>query len=127
MADDQGENQGAKSFRAFFQNTSHRLLIGVSGFFWVLSFGVIWYSIGNREATIVLHYNVYFGIDILGGWWQAYFIPFSGIGIWIVHIFLAFSFFQSARRILCQIALSSLLFLEGMVLVASLAIGLINY
>lgn len=127
MTDDQGENQRTRSLRAFFQNTSHRLLIGISGFFLILSFGVIWYSIGNREATIVLHYNVYFGIDILGGWWQAYFIPSSGAGIWIVHIFLAFSFFQSGKRILSQVALSSLLFLEGMVLVASLAIGLVNY
>lgn len=127
MGDEQGENQGIASFQAFFRNTSHWLSMSVSGLFALFSFGIIWYSIGNREATIVLHYNVYFGIDVLGEWWQAYFIPLSGVGIWAVHIFLAFTFFQSGKHTLSQIALSSLLFLEGMVLVASVAIGLVNY
>ena len=127
MADEQGKTQETGSFRVFFRDTSRLLLIGISFIFLILSFGVIWYSIGSREAVIVLHYNVYFGIDVLGEWWQAYFIPLSGIGIWAVHILLAFRFFQVGKKFLSQIALSSLLLLEGMVLVASVAIGLVNY
>lgn len=127
MGDEPEKNQATTPSQAFLQNTSHRFSMGVSGLLALLSFAVLWQSIGSRDAVIVLHYNVYFGIDILGEWWQAYFISFTGAGIWAVHVFLAFRFFCLGKLALCRMALFSLLFLEGMVLIASIAIGLINY
>jgi hypothetical protein len=80
-----------------------------------------------RETLIVLHYNVYFGIDALGLWWQAFFIPLAGVGIWLVQILLAFRFFQVGEYALSRIALLSLFFLESMVLIVSTTISLVNY
>lgn len=111
----------------FFQEKTHWWLAGISAIFWLLSFGVISYGIGKREAAIVLHYNVYFGIDVLGEWWQAYFIPLAGLGMWMVHILLSWRFFQTGGYALSRVSLFSLFFLESMVLIASVAIGLVNY
>ncbi len=127
MTEKQGDNRVMGSLRMFFRDTSHWVFMGISGFLLILSFFVIWYGIGNREAAIVLHYNVYFGVDVIGEWWQAYFIPLLGTGIWMIHLILAFRFFQIGKRDVCQITFFSLLFLEGMILVASFALGLVNY
>ena len=127
MVDEQEENREIRSARTFFQDREHWFLMGISGLLPLLSFGVLWYSIGNREATIVLHYNVYFGIDILGEWWQAYLIPFVGVGIWCLHVLLAVRFFSVGNRALCKITLATLFFLEGMIFVASIAVSLVNY
>lgn len=98
-----------------------------TGLLWLLSFAVIWYGIGQRETAIVLHYNVYFGIDALGSWWQAFFIPLSGLLIWLVHILLAWRFFQTGEYALSRIALLSLFFLESMILIVSITVSLVNY
>jgi hypothetical protein len=123
----QSDDAAAPLVGMFFRNTMHRLLLTVSGLFLVFSFGIIWYDIGSRDALIVLHYNVYFGIDALGEWWQAYGIPLIGLGIWMVHVILALRFFRAGKLALCEVMLASLFFLEGMVCMASLALSIINY
>lgn len=111
----------------FFREKKHRLVFIATALLWVLSFAVIWKSVGMRETLIVLHYNVYFGIDALGLWWQAFFIPFAGMGIWVVQILLSFRFFQAGEYALSRIALLVLFFLESMVLIASMTVWLANY
>ncbi len=111
----------------FFRGRKRQSVFVATGLLWALSFAVIWYGIGQRETAIVLHYNVYFGIDALGSWWQAFFIPLSGLLIWLVHILLAWRFFQTGEYALSRIALLSLFFLESMVLVVSSTIILVNY
>lgn len=113
--------------RKFFQERVQRWLIGATAVFWLLSFVSIWYGIGRRDAAIVLHYNVYFGIDILGSWWQAYYIPCVGLGMWVAHIILSLRFFLVKEYHLSRVSLYSLFFLETMILVASVAIALVNY
>lgn len=112
---------------SFFRRKEHWLVFVVTALLWILSLAVIWYAIGKRETVIVLHYNVYFGIDALGLWWQAFFIPLSGIGIWLVHILLSWRCFRGGEYALSRIALLSLFFLESMVLIVSLTVSLVNY
>lgn len=111
----------------FFRSRKHRLVFFATALVWIFSFAIIWYGIGRRETAIVLHYNAYFGIDALGLWWQAFFIPLAGAGVWLVHILLSWRLFRKGELSLSRIALLSLFFLESMVLVASLTISLANY
>ncbi len=113
--------------RKFFQEKAQWLLVSVPAFIWLCSFGVISYGIGKRDAAIILHYNVYFGIDVLGIWWQAYFIPIAGFLMWLVHILLSLRLFQTGHHDLSRIALFTLIFLESMILVTAVAIILVNY
>lgn len=113
--------------QGFFRGKKHRLIFITTALLWLSSFVIIGYGIGKRETAIVLHYNVYFGIDALGSWWQAFFIPLSGVLMWLVHILLAWRFFQMSEYALSRVALFSLFFLESMVLIVSTTISLVNY
>ena len=93
----------------------------------LFSIGLIGYFIRPSGTPIVLHYNVYFGVDLLGVWWQAYALPFLGILFLFGHFFLARRFYLRAERIACYLMLLSAGMLSGGLLVASISIAFINY
>ncbi len=43
-----------------------------------------------RDMTLPAHYNIYFGIDLVGPWWYAFLLPVAGSSIVVVNIALAF-------------------------------------
>ena len=38
-----------------------------------------------RQDNVILHYNIYFGIDLLGNWYEALFIPIASFFIVIIN------------------------------------------
>lgn len=38
-----------------------------------------------RQENAVLHYNIYFGIDLLGDWYETLFIPVAGFFMIIIN------------------------------------------
>lgn len=111
----------------FEHNVLVRTLLVVPLVVWIASLGLLGYFIRPSETPIVLHYNVYFGVDLLGIWWQAYLLPLLGAVFFIGHFFLARRFYRQGERIACYLMLlSSNMFLFG-ILIGSLSIVLINY
>ena len=43
------------------------------------------FTITPQSSATPLHYNIYFGIDLLGPWWWIYFLPAAGLGITLVN------------------------------------------
>lgn len=41
----------------------------------VILFGVIAFFIQPSPDSFILRYNVFFGVDLLGTWWQVYLVP----------------------------------------------------
>ncbi len=41
----------------------------------VIAFGILFWSVRSTEDLIILRYNAYLGIDLLGVWWQVYLMP----------------------------------------------------
>ena len=43
----------------------------------------LWWSlvanIRQDTGVIFLHYNIIFGVDLVGSWWQIYYLPLAGI------------------------------------------------
>lgn len=93
----------------------------------LLSVALLGYFIRPSGTPIVLHYNVYFGVDLLGVWWQAYALPFLGGLFLLGHFFLARRFYLRTERIACYLMLLSAGMLSGGLLVASISIAFINY
>ena len=111
----------------FFQNTIVRTLMGISVLLALASFGIVAYFIRPSESLLVLHYNVYFGVDMLGVWWQAYILPVINLFFFAGHLFLAKRFYARGERIASYLLLLSVGFLGFSVLVAALSIAFINY
>jgi hypothetical protein len=111
----------------FFQN--HIVL-------WLLLFGLIanaadWAILGllmNRvDADVILHYNVYFGVDMLGGWKLVFVMPAVGLVLYLINAFLADYFYRNKERIASYVLLLAALMVQLSLIVASAAVIMINY
>ncbi|MCX6740429.1 MAG: hypothetical protein NTZ49_04350 [Candidatus Parcubacteria bacterium] len=76
------------------------------------------FSYLSDSGQIALHYNVYFGIDKVGPWYQALIIPAFGLFILIFNNILAYLFYLQEKMIshflvFSQTALQLILFAAG--------------
>jgi hypothetical protein len=111
----------------FLQNSIVQTLLLFSLIPIVGCLGLLAYFIRPGEASIVLHYNVYFGVDLLGLWWQAYALPVLAMLFVAGHFFLARRFYERAERVACYLMLFSSGMLSAGVLVAGMSVAFINY
>lgn len=91
------------------------------------NWGFIAFFIRPVDFLIILHYNVYFGVDVIGSWWQMYLMPSIGLLLLVVNASLGFLFYQRRERIVAH-----LLMLATFIVQVGLSIGvasllLINY
>ena len=49
----------------------------------------IYMQLDPQDDLIFLHYNIYFGVDLIGEWYRLYFMPLLGIAILCVNIVLS--------------------------------------
>lgn len=114
----------AKEF--FHSALVHWVLIGalfVNGANW----GVIAYFIRPVDFPIILHYNVYFGVDVIGAWWQIYFLPLIGLLILIVNTALGYLFYQQKERTVTHLLLLATFIVQICISIAVASLLLINY
>ncbi len=76
---------------------------------------------------IILHYNVYFGVDMIGGYRQVYLLPLIGLIIFVINSALSMYFYVRKERIASYILLMAALMIQLSLMVASLSVILINY
>ncbi|OIP59825.1 MAG: hypothetical protein COZ29_02150 [Candidatus Moranbacteria bacterium CG_4_10_14_3_um_filter_45_9] len=112
---------------SFFDNMIVRTLLGVNVFFCLVSFGLLGYFIRPTENIIVLHYNVYFGVDIQGIWWQVFILPIAGLFFLGGHTFFARRFYDRSLRIASYLMLFSSGLLSIGIVLASASVAYINY
>jgi len=79
--------------KEFLQNAIvHWLIIAI--FFLVLVHSaVIVYFLRPTDSALILHYNVYFGVDLIGAWWHVYALPLGGFLLFLLNTILAYWFF----------------------------------
>lgn len=55
---------------------------------------VIWWYVARRfgylEQPIFLHYNVIFGVDLVGEWWKIWLFPVAGLAVLLVNFLIAY-------------------------------------
>ena len=104
----------------------HWLFIGTI-FLDAASLGVLAFLNRPIDLPIVLHYNVYLGVDIIGDWWQMYFLPIIGNLFFLVNTILAYFFYQKKERLAAYIFLLASFFVEAGILIAISGLMMINY
>lgn len=112
---------------SFFGNTIIRTLLSANVLFICASFGTLGYFIRPTESLLVLHYNVYFGVEIQGLWWQVFMLPVAGMLFIYGHIFFAHRFYVKSERIAAYLMLFGAGLLNVGVLIASASVAFINY
>lgn len=111
----------------FFKNgLVHWVLIG-SFFVNLADWGLLAFFVRPVDFLIILHYNVYFGVDILGSWQEAYFLPAVGTFFLAMNVFLGYFFYQRKERIATYLFLLGAFIVQAGVLIAEASIIKINF
>lgn len=118
---------GAWLSSEFFKNLIVRWLLTGTIFLNIANWVLLAIFIRPVDFKIIFHYNVYFGVDLIGDWWQPYILPSMGIVFLIVNLAMAQWFYQQKERIAAYILLLASLMIQAGLIIASSAIVLINY
>lgn len=112
---------------SFFRNTIVRILLCTNALFLSASFLVLGYFIRPSENLFILHYNVYFGVEIQGVWWQVFILPLAGGLFFSGHLIFARRFYRKLERIASYLMLFGSCLISVGIAVASASIAFINY
>lgn len=77
--------------------------------------------------NIILHYNVYFGVDMMGDWRFVFVLPAIGLLLFFINNFLAAHFFANKERIASYVLLLAAFMIQISLLIASVSVIIINY
>jgi len=111
----------------FMKNSIIRWLLVGTVFLNAANWALLAIFIRPVNFNIILHYNVYFGVDLIGGWWQTYTLPSMGIVFLLINFFLALQFYRNKERIASYILLLASFMIQIGLIIASVGIVLINY
>ena len=92
-----------------------------------LDWGLLAYFIKAVDFPIILHYNVYFGVDLIGDWWQVYFLPLVGVMVIGVNLALGLFFYQQKERIVTHVLLLASTIVQVIITIGVINIIRINY
>jgi hypothetical protein len=87
----------------------------------------LWIYVQPVDFPIIMHYNVYFGVDLLGNWKQVFILPLVGIILSIINFLLAIHFYNLKERIASYLLLIATMMIQLSLLVASISVIIINY
>jgi len=110
---------------SFFGNRFTKINLFLSVF---LNLGLWLFLAGQAKnfiAATPLHYNIYFGIDLLGPWYRVFLLPLIGFAFLAVN-FLAGAAIYRRERILSYFLATAATFCQGLLIVAAFFIIFIN-
>ncbi len=111
----------------FFRSRIAIWLLASSIFFNLADWLALYFFIQPADYPIILHYNVYFGVDVTGDWRRVYVMPAIGLFLFLVNFFLSIYFYRLKERIASYLLLMAALMVQLSLAVAILSVIVINY
>jgi hypothetical protein len=74
--------------RLYFKSLTNIICIGVCLLLNFALWSWLFWNIGPQAEPIFLHYNILFGVDYVGPWWQIAFVPATGLVIILINTLL---------------------------------------
>ncbi len=71
----------------------------------------------EKKESVILHYNIKFGADLTGVYWQIFLIPVSGLLLYFLNFILAYLLY-SRERLASQLLLSAVVFAQIILFIA---------
>jgi hypothetical protein len=92
-----------------------------------VNWGVIAFFNRPVDFPIILHYNVYFGVDVIGAWWQIYYLPLIGLVVLCINTVLGYLFYKQKERIVAHLLMLATFIVQIGISVAVACLLIINY
>lgn len=86
---------------------------------------VIYWLVPPTGDPVILHYNIFIGIDLIGDWSQLLWMPISGVVYLVVNTALAW-LVRKRESVLSAILLISSIILQAIILTATILIAMSN-
>lgn len=90
-----------------------------------LVWAMLFWKLPPTDATLFLHYNIYFGVDLTGGWNGLLWIPLTGATILVMNVVLLLAM-KAVPRVLQHVVAIMTLLLQLVVLSALWLVVYIN-
>jgi len=88
------------SRKSFFKNKISLTLSISALIINILSWLYIFINIRPQDEPIFLHYNIYYGVDLIGDWYQIYFyLPLIAIIIFFINIFISYILYKRDEKL----------------------------
>lgn len=113
--------------REFFHSSLVQWMIIGSLFLNVANWGLVAFFNRPVDFPIILHYNVYFGVDVIGAWWQVYFLPAIGLIILLINAILGFLFYNQKERMVAHLLMLASFIVQIIMTIAVSTLLMINY
>ncbi len=91
----------------------------------LLGWGFLIWQIKPQAEPLLLHYNIYFGIDAIGSWYQIFYLPGSATVFFLLNLVLS-SIISRKDMVLSYLPLIASLLAELIISVAAVLIILLN-
>jgi hypothetical protein len=122
-------NEKIKLFfgREYFQSRIILWVLFLTVLFNLVDWALLKIFLRSGENLIILHYNVYFGVDSLGVSRGAYLLPAIGLIVLTLNFALSFYFYVQKERIASYILLLTALMVQLSLLISVISVIIINY
>ncbi len=111
----------------YFQSRVVRWLLFFGAFVNLVDWLVLWFFLRPGKNFIILHYNVYFGVDWRGLPKEAFFLSFIGLILLTINFLAAFYFYARKERVAAYIILMAALMAQLSLLISIISVIIINY
>lgn len=116
-----------QKFKDFIRNPLIASLFGVSFFIFLANIGSLFFFVKDFNKVVILHYNVFLGIDLVGSGKHVFLMPLVGLFFLCINFALAHHFFNRKERIISHmLSLTSFIVQLG-IGVATIAFIVVNY
>lgn len=113
--------------KEFFRSKIILWLLALNVIANIVNWAAIVIFINRLDGDIILHYNVYFGVDSMGDWRRIFILPVIGIILFVFNAVLAIYFHIKKERIASYILLLASLMAQINLIIAVAGILMINY
>lgn len=86
----------------------------------------LWRAVVPTDLPIILHYNIYFGVDAIGNWKSLFFMPTLAAALLFLNLVLS-RFFYYKERLISYLFAGTALILQLLMGVGVIAAILINF
>jgi hypothetical protein len=86
----------------------------------------LYFTIEPTGRDIILHYNIYFGVDAIGSWRNVFFMPALALILLLINLVLS-RFFYYKERLLAYLFSVSALILQLLMVIGIISVILINF
>ena len=93
----------------FWSSKLSLFLSGTAILFNLATWLVLYLRLTPAEFPIPLHYTIYFGIDYINNWSQAYYLPLTGLIIIIVNVIISIFLYRYSKLLAYLLTGSALL------------------